>query len=288
MTRVRPRRGRASRRPRPAREPDDPATVVDVDDLCGRGIDLRQTLVRGGRIGVVGSLERGSVFRVDRCGDGEVRDRGAEVEPCPTGNDDVPVGGDQLVDLGVRERRVLADRHLLGELAEGGQASRLRRLVGQDRHPCVHLERVRRDDLRAESCSEGVCDRRLPGCRRTEDGDDGIVQSGHVRWGTPAHHPLRAYRRNPYACVTDRVECVHSRRVRRRRATPRAREASSSSPRRWQPRPSRRAVLIRRSSPWCYVSCARGEAQHRSYSGLRPGPARRGRRARRCVLRAIR
>ena len=44
------------------------------------------------------------------------------------------------------------------------------------------------------------------GDRRRED--EGVSRAFHAlfTWGTPAHHPLRAYRRNPHAWRADRAE----------------------------------------------------------------------------------
>ena len=103
-----------------------------------------------------------------------------------------PFDADELVDRLVCERGVLADGHRLREVADRDEPRRLGRLVREDRQAAVDLERVGGDDLGAELGREGLRDRGLAGRRRAEDRDDLVRQSGHVPWGTPAHHPLRA------------------------------------------------------------------------------------------------
>ena len=91
----------------------------------------------------------------------------------------------------MRETLVLADRHLVHQLADPDEARRLRGLVGQDREAAVDLERVGGNHLGSEPVGEALRDLGLAGGGRPEDGEN-LRKLRHFLWGTPAHHPLRA------------------------------------------------------------------------------------------------
>jgi hypothetical protein len=138
----------------------------------------------------------------------EVDERGPEVETGPAADNGDPRSVDELIDRSVGQARVLADRELLGKITDGDEPSRRLRLVGENRQAALHLERVRRDDLGRELSRNALRDRGLSRCGRPEDRNDLGLRRSHVLRGTPAHHPLRAYRRNAYKCVAQRVESV--------------------------------------------------------------------------------
>ena len=104
--------------------------------------------------------------------DVEVGERSAEVEARPARHDCGPALGDERIDLAMCERRVRRDAHLLVQAADRDQSRRARGLVGEDGEAAVDLHRVRRDHPRPETVGESLGDGGLPGCRRTEDGDD--------------------------------------------------------------------------------------------------------------------
>ena len=141
---------------------------------------------------VVYLLDAGPRVCVCGCRNLEISEGRPEVQAGASRNHRRPVPLDQMVDGVVCESRVLADGHRLSQLANRDQVRRLTGLVGEDGQAAIDLERVCGDDLGAERIGDAPGDGRLARRRRSEDRDHLIRQFGHVLWGTPAHHPLRA------------------------------------------------------------------------------------------------
>ena len=145
-----------------------------------------------GRIAVVLALGVSAVRGLHGRRNLEVDERCTQVQPGAPRDDGRAVRADELVDGFVCEQGELACGHGLREVTDSDEPGRLRRLVRENREAAIDLERICRDDLRAEAAREGMCHGGLAGCRRAEDRNDLDAQSGDFSWGTPAHHPLRA------------------------------------------------------------------------------------------------
>ena len=152
--------------------PDQALAVVRVHGGRRARIELLQPAVRRVAIRVHLGRDPCASLGCNCRRDVEVGERSAEVEPGPARHDCDSALGDERIDLAMRERRVRRDAHLLVKAADRDQTRRPRGLVGEDGEAAVDLHRVRRDHPRPETVGESLGDGGLPGCRRTEDGDD--------------------------------------------------------------------------------------------------------------------
>ena len=155
-------------------------------------VELEEKRVRGLRVRVVQGLGAPPLRRLNCRRDLEIGESGTEVEAGPSRDDSRVMAPHEVVDALVGEVGVLADGHRVSEIANGDERRGLGGLVREDGQAPVHLQRVGRDDVRAELVRDAPCDDGLPGGGRSEDRDDFVPQSGHFTWGTPAHHPLQA------------------------------------------------------------------------------------------------
>ena len=171
--------------------PGEPVGVIGMDLRCGIGIDaLQQAVKSAGRKGG-GIFQPAAKVRAGRRGRAETLENGLEIEPgSPHEKRDHPSHietGQELYDflpVTPRAERLVRIRQVdevvtdAANLVGGG-------LGGADIEAPVDLAGVDVDDFGAE----GLCDRdrkfRLPGCGRTDEGDDGfpilLAGSLHIR-----------------------------------------------------------------------------------------------------------
>ena len=154
----------------------------------GRGsrVPLGQDGVRGARVLVDSPLDPRQRRLVNRGRKLEIGQGCAEVEPRAARHDRRSTRGDELVDLRVRERRELADGHLLVERADPDEPGVERRLVREDRQAAVDLQRVDGHHLGPEPRRRRLCDGALARGGRAEDRDHlgkAPMARAHVRVG---------------------------------------------------------------------------------------------------------
>ena len=154
-----------------------------VDRACAGGIEPRESLVRRGP--VLLDLVRDPLAHLVLGGrwDAEVREGRTEVEARAAGDDGPAPALDELVDLGVRQRRERAHAHRLFERPEPYEPRGTRRLVRENRQAAVDLHRVRGDDVRPETRCDSLGDGALPGRSRPEDRDHLDTAARRVRVG---------------------------------------------------------------------------------------------------------
>ncbi len=119
-----------------------------MDSRSGSGIELAEPRV--GRLGpgvVVEPAPLRAVAHGRRRRKLELGERRAEVEARSADDERRAAVGEDLVDRGVRELRVLADRSLVPERPHPDEALWMRRAVREDRQAVVDLHRVGRDNF---------------------------------------------------------------------------------------------------------------------------------------------
>ena len=104
---------------------DDPAAVVRMDRGGGFGVELGELRVSLlGPRRVVQLLPALALAGLGSRRQREVGERGPQVEAGSAGDDRRPARGEDLVDRGVRERLILADRSLVVERPDPDEAAR--------------------------------------------------------------------------------------------------------------------------------------------------------------------
>ena len=154
-------------------------------------------------------LERAPQGRVRRLGEGEVAERGAQVQAGASLDDDGPPLCAQPVDDLVRLPRVLRHRELVLRRHEADEVARRELaglgLIGDDREPAVDLHGVGHDDRGAEARGEHGGDGGLAERRRPEQGQDRrrwrrtrvVCSPGHAssaRGGSPSRYRVTVKR----------------------------------------------------------------------------------------------
>ena len=121
-------------------------------------------------VGVVALLPALTGPRPRRRRELELGERRSEVEPRPADHDRRPPAGEDLVDRGVGQRRVLADGGLVVEGPDGDEPGR--RLIRQDRQALVRLHCISRYELAVHPLGHRGGDPRFAARGRAEDADN--------------------------------------------------------------------------------------------------------------------
>ena len=146
----------------------DAAAVVRVHARCGGRVALGEERVRAlGAELVVGRLPPLPFAGSGRRGQLEVGERRAQVEPGAADHDRRPPRREDLVNGGVGEALVVADRDVVAQRHEPDEPRGVVGRRGQDRDSGIERGRVRRHDLRVETLAQdsrdgGLAARRGP------------------------------------------------------------------------------------------------------------------------------
>ena len=125
---------------------------------------------------VVDALPVASLFGGRRGRHIELGQCRAEVKASSAGDDRCSVGGEELVDRGMREPCVFGDRPFVRERPDPDEPRRSYGLRGEDRQAAIGLHRIGGNDLAAESLGDTLGHRRLARGGRPEHRDDDALR----------------------------------------------------------------------------------------------------------------